>query len=196
MTKRKEAVDPFGLSLLDVLSNALGGLILLMLIVAVTIKGNDEKRLNLQQESSQGENYTVITIPERLKQPKLETDILIAQIKVFGGSPELSLAGAFEGHCSLSKYVDTLDTKKHSSEWLVIRKNKMDGDWEVRLDKNSDHSPPDSIAILITWKELVTCHEVLMFNQQRESILRIKESLHGQPEIFLLGKQTCNMDPK
>lgn len=189
MIKRREPVDPFGLSLLDVLSNALGGLILLMLVVAITTKGNDEKRLNLPSEDTQGQNYTVVTVSKK-KKPELKFNLLIAQINLYGSSAELSLAGEFTGNCSLSSRGDSL-----KRQWLAIRLDNMQNkEWEVKFKNPSDHPGLDSIAILVTCSDLVTCYDVIKYEPGQESILKVREMLKSQPEISFLGRP-CNLNP-
>ncbi len=57
--KKKNPKDPFGLSLLDVLSNALAGTIILMLIVAVSVGGNDKSKKSKIYSKNQGSRMTL-----------------------------------------------------------------------------------------------------------------------------------------
>ncbi|MCO6490083.1 MAG: hypothetical protein J5I98_16850 [Phaeodactylibacter sp.] len=188
MAKKREPVDPFGLSLLDVLSNALGGVILLMLIVAVTLKGNDKKRLNLPQESLQGKNYTKTTFNKKEK-PEVEINILLAQIQLIGNKGALKLESDVP-NCVLSQSTSA-DTMRN--DWLVVRHGIVKGEWSVVLNEPAHIGPRDSVAVFITLAELAKCSEVAELKNLNQPVLRVVENGSNDPDIYIAGIQ-CRLD--
>ena len=183
MSKRKEPADAFGLSLLDVLSNALGGVILLTLIVAATIKGNDKLRLNLPPDLERGNDYTDLDFDVK-KKKKIEFDLLIIQMELIGGTSELKLFGEDLSHCSISKRTISDDQLNVSDEWLIVRQNKMDSNWSIEF--SDTENLPDSIAVIITLDNLTPFGEKVEISGTK--ILNINESLTSKPNITIFEK--------
>lgn len=191
MSKRKEAVDPFGLSLLDVLSNALGGVILLMMIVAVTIKGNDSRKLNLPQEADQGERYTEVKF--KPKNTKVEYFLLTAQIDLIGGGGSLSLDGDIKNEI-LTK--STSPFRGESREWLVIRQGKSKGRWQVRLDPKSiptGDTFPDSVSVMITLDNKVSCSEVVEIGDRSGDYIMLLDVIEKE-NLYIIAGRPCNLE--
>lgn len=201
MGKKREQADPFGLSLLDVLSNALGGVILLMLIVAVTIKGRDDRKLNEAQEERQGSNYTV-KVFEKTKKPSndLNFDLMLVQVAIVGTEKaELDLVtdASTNGCCSLAK----LATSGHNesiTEYMVIRNGIYDGEWELRLKPLPSATSIQSVDFYVTHNKQVYCAEkgTPTGTGGATTLLSIRESKAGQPQIRIFGRTLCQVAPR
>ncbi|MEL6629486.1 MAG: hypothetical protein AAFU33_16365 [Bacteroidota bacterium] len=190
MAKRRQPSDPFGVSLLDVLSNALGGVILLVLIVAVTIDGNDKRRLNLPPEERKGINYTEINFDKA--ELDLSLNLLLIQIELIGGDGEIRLSGDSE-NCILTQ------THRGSSEkkpnWLVIRTGENLGTWDISLKENSSTIPPNAVAIFITVDEKVYCSGIVDIQDVSTPLVTVVESKQNNPFIKV-GDKTCPLNQK
>jgi len=116
MSKRKDSADAFGLSLMDVLSNALGGVILLVLIVAVTLKGNDRLRKNKPEEERQGVDYTSLDFKRSKITQKFELNVLTVQIHFKSSPVGLQLRDATG--CTLALVGDSAGATS-STDWLL-----------------------------------------------------------------------------
>ncbi len=179
MGKRKEPVDAFGLSLLDVLSNAVGGVILLVLIVAVTLRGNDYKRLNLPDEQRSGEAYTVLKFDKSKNEKKKNMNLLVVQIKFHGGSMKCEISGD-ASECSLG-IEDTSEqlTNRGFKEMIIFRK-KTDQEqrkWEITTVENDTRSIPDSVSVFVTANDKVICASTRAYTKQNSvPILSVSDS--------------------
>lgn len=179
MGKRKEPVDAFGLSLLDVLSNAVGGVILLVLIVAITLRGNDYKRLNLPDEQKSGEIYTVLKFDKSKNDKKENMNLLVVQIKFHGGSMKCEITGE-NSECSLG-IEDTSEqvTNRGFKEMIIFRKknDQEQRKWEVIAKENDSPSIPDSISIFVTANDKVICASTRGYTKQNSlPILSVSDS--------------------
>ena len=185
MPKKREPVDAFGLSLLDVLSNALGGLILLMLIVAVTLKGNDKRRLNLPEEERQGQKYTELEFQK--KKPEVKFNLLLVQITLYGSDASLEFEGD-RSNCSLTK--STANGNKESEDWFILRIGEKEKDWSVTYAQNAFDNIryPDSIAVFVTIDEMVYCAEIFNNIDKNAPVLEVKESKSENIDIKIGGK--------
>lgn len=190
MAKKREPADAFGVSLLDVLSNALGGLILLVLIVAVTLKGNDKRRLNLPQEERKGINYTEINFDKA--DLNLKFNLLLLQIELIGGEGEISLSGDTEG-CIVTR--SNSDAKDKKNNWFVMRNGEKVGAWQIDLKNSSADNPPESIAIFITVDEKVYCSGIVDIKDISDPLVTIVESKENSPFIQVVNK-TCPLNQK
>jgi hypothetical protein len=192
MAKKKEAPDAFGLSLLDVLSNALGGLIILMLIVAVTKKGNDEKQLNLPSEEKEGKIRTDINF-EKMKK-HTDNDILIIQLKLLGGGGVLRLQGNGIRNCSLSQFNsnDTLGnsadtTLQQADNWMAVRMGEQKAEWRVVLVTGR----VDSVAVFITKNANVYCSDIVKLENNGAPLISVEDKGKGQSIIKIAGVKNC-----
>lgn len=187
--KKREPADAFGLSLLDVLSNALGGVILLMLIVVLTIKGNDKKRLNLSQEERPGEWYTVLDFEK--KKPEVQFNLLLAQISLLGAKEdgqfgELELTENTQ-YCGISKE----NSERKNAEWFILRHGVKKEKWEVKFKEPYEGVYPDSIAVVITIDEKICCSKIVKVTDVNEPLLTVQERGEKQPEITISGNKKC-----
>jgi hypothetical protein len=132
MPKKRTPGDAFGLSLLDVLSNALGGLILLVLIVAVTIKGNDLKRLYLPQEGRPGLYYTELKFDQEDLEPV--ENILLAQIRLIGDADRMAVPRLSGDVAQCTLLPSPVSEGTRISDWMAVRKGEVDGTWSIKLD--------------------------------------------------------------
>ena len=186
MAKKKEAPDAFGLSLLDVLSNALGGLIILMLIVAVTKKGNDERRLNQPDEGREGKIYTDTKFDTT--KMKIDNEILIVQLRVFGkGELKLDLKQDKFSHCSLSKFSDN-DTLKPSNNWMIVRMGEQNAKWTVNV-VGSDKV--DSVAVFVTKNAKVFCSNIVIIDNNGAPLIAVEDKGKQQSIIKIGGIKSC-----
>jgi len=194
MSKRKAPVDPFGLSLMDVLSNALGGVILLMLIVAATIKGKDKEHLNRLPEDDQGAEHTAVEFVRG--KPALKS-LMLVQIELLGGEGTLILSGEKQ-FCSLSKRrkdqapeMDSLhQTSPYAQDWLIIRNGNFSGTWKVDLEIDPNGNRPDSVGVFISTGTLIKCVITTKLILNKKTILEVREQKNGEPEITIAG-QPC-----
>ncbi|MCG3158228.1 MAG: hypothetical protein DKINENOH_04869 [bacterium] len=152
----KRPGDPFGLSLMDVLSNALGGTLLLMMIVAASIGLRDEEQRELPAEEGGGEFETVKIIPlRRVPSDKPDLSLLVIQIRFWGSrSIKLYLNGIeSDESCSIGSIAND------PSEWLVIRKGRRDNNWSVIAKAQSIQDLPEKITVLATSDDLAISFE-------------------------------------
>jgi len=190
MVKRKNAADAFGLSLLDVLSNALGGVILLMLIIAATINGNDKRRLNKPQESKQGKKYSAIEFEKGEK--KNEFNLLLAQVRLINGSGEISIGGEHNNKCSLAKYITDISPDMETN-WLAIRMGEMNGTWDLILHPGTGTTYPDSVSVFITIDDIPYCSKIVKLKRDLKDniLLSVREQGKDQPQINIAGTTAC-----
>jgi len=196
MSKKREQADPFGLSLLDVLSNALGGVILLMLIVAVTIKGRDDRKLNEAKEERQGANYTVKAF-EKIEKPNDETnfDLMLVQVAIIGSGKvnlELKTDASTNDCCSLVKQISG-GGRKGVSEYMVVRNGTYNGEWELLLSSSSLLKGIQSVEFYVTHNKQVYCAESGV--PTGKTLLKVREYKGDQPEIRVFGRTLCEVSP-
>ncbi|MBV6504653.1 MAG: hypothetical protein ILNGONEN_00203 [Syntrophorhabdaceae bacterium] len=175
----KRPNDAFGLSLLDVLSNALGATILLMMIVAASLGKGDEKRRNLPVEEGEGENVTVLDFYPEPSRSSLH--LLVIQIRLFGDDAEfcsLRIEGE-QDSCTIAQGINK------RSEWLVTRKGRLERQWFVVLE--AQKTLPDSFSVLATSDDQPLVSEVRRLDknlgQLERTLLSVSEKSDLPPEI-------------
>ncbi|MCG8330167.1 MAG: hypothetical protein MI974_20885 [Chitinophagales bacterium] len=175
MAIKRKAVDPFGMSLLDVLSNALGGVILLMLIVAATLKGNDKKRLNLPPEGEQGIIYTELDF--EILDLDLDMEILIVQIQL-SEPAKLTLDAPDNAFVSMST--------NDNVNWLILQEKKAEEGWQVRFPYSSNRSP-NTASIAVNLNGWPLCVSTIALSPGASTLLSVARG-EGQPIINMAGK--------
>lgn len=184
MARRREPADAFGASLLDVLSNLFGALILLMLIIAVLIR-NDIFRLNRPDEGSLGNFHsTNFKKPERAKD---KLNFLVAQIQL-EGSGELQ----YDGPQSIAKSIKLGQGAASDVEnyWSIVRQGQIAGTWSI-VPKGNDQGI-ERVCITVKVDGLSVCSISQAYVTGSQAVLKITEREVGGPVIFVGGKP-CNV---
>jgi len=144
---RKLPADAFGLSLLDVLSNALGAVLLLMMIVSASVGGNDEERHDLPVEEGAGQTVTALEF--KLHEPNTpKSGLIVAQIRLFGGDVE-SLNLIFKD-ATADDIRGVHRGIKDRSQWLVLKRGRRLGQWSLHIAARRHGALPDSISVMAT----------------------------------------------
>lgn len=182
--KRREPVDAFGASLLDVLSNLFGALILLMLIIAVLIR-NDIYRLYKPDEGSVGQRPSNTFLKPKPAKEKLQ--FLVAEITLTGeGDLRTEVWG---GDAALSSRVSLCEGegKKIGTHWLALRQGSFSGTWSV-IPKSTNHSI-EGVCVEVKIDGLSVCSIAQPYRSG--NLLKVKEIKNGLAEITVAGKP-CN----
>ncbi len=141
---KKEA---FGLSLLDVLSNALVGAIVLMVVAASFIKVLSD--LEEHNDPYEGNSNDITAVEFRpVSDPKRSTKWLTACFELHGGKPEDVQLLFHSDHPDQATCIERFQGVYEKKYWLVVRECQWDdGDWRLELQTDSAAAMPDSISI-------------------------------------------------
>lgn len=175
MSKRKPPADAFGLSLMDVLSNALGGVILLVMIVAVTLKGNDRLRKNKPEEERAGQEYTALDLDRSPVVPARQLKTVVLQIHFTGAPRELSVD---EGEHTLGMVGDSRDALA-SHDWLftIPDHDRMPPKLVIRTTDKAAHTLGDSVSVIATDEALfLGSRTVPLDPSKRDEFIRLTRS--------------------
>ena len=183
--------DPFGLSLLDILSNALGGTLLLLVIVAQTMNKHNENVKSVQVTSG-GNNGSNIR-PEIIQKPIVgEPENVIIQLGVWeDGANRYEFVQPSSHNNPLCQVYQGLGRK---SQWAVIRDFKAKGGCSIRMKIGS--APPDSISYRIIMDSRHVCESTRIFPNSNRSDLELVSMISRPgtaPIIFFLNKP-CTLD--
>lgn len=143
---KKEA---FGLSLLDVLSNALVGAIVLMVVAASFIKVLGE--LEEHNDPNDGNSNDITAVEFRpVSDPKRSTKWLTACFELHGGKPEEVQLLVRSKRLDQTNCIERFQGVYEKQYWLVVRECLWEeGEWQVELQTTSAAAMPDSISIHI-----------------------------------------------
>lgn len=142
----KRPPDPFGLSLLDVLSNALGATIVLMMIVAVNISSDAEQQhQDAQTDESQGE---MITLQLKPTADNERSKLMVLQIRLIGGNPRNCRLEAISSRPIPE--ISIQQGKYDPSQWLVFKRGRFYFTWQVILKGHQYQDLPDTVYVLPT----------------------------------------------
>lgn len=186
----RRPADAFGLSLLDVLSNALGGTMLLMMIVAASVGGIGNQKENLPVEGATGE---FMTEPEEFERrpPQDKLSLLVIQVRFWGGTPGADSL-YFDPNSFPPKSSSVSYGISDQSQWLVMKKEPLKKDLVVILETESNHLMPDSVSIFATLDAhpLCSCRDRIPdINRSNYELLRISEDSSEKPNIYLFGEK-------
>lgn len=195
MAKAKKVADPFGLSLMDVLSNALGGMILLLLIVAASIKSNESQKKVRKDETEPGAGGSIATLSfvESKNTPKYDYILYHYTLKITGTNKDsviLELRGDAK-HISLAR-----GEGENKNIWHVIwgvegEQNKEKHLWQV-VCQNPAIAKGCSISPLFLQNNFpihLNKHTKL-FNGK--AILEVEEIENDDPLIHFLETNIAN----
>lgn len=173
MKNRREKQDAFGLSFLDVLSNSLGSVILLVIIVGASMSGNDKRKLNKIDEGAMGEIFTDSKF-DTIKKLDLDLDIIIAQIEIpKNGELELDVKDCTS--CTISE-----SSRGDFNTYLIVRPHKIKKNWQVIVKKGK---LPEAINMFVTWNEKIICGNQFEV-KPNTSILEINEPIEDAKGII------------
>lgn len=141
---KKEA---FGLSLLDVLSNALVVAIVLMVIATSFIKVLSD--LEEHNDPYEGNSNDITAVEFRpVSDPMRSTKWLTACFELHGGKPEEVQLLFLSDHPDQATCIERFQGVYEKQYWLVVRECMWeDGEWELVLQTTSAAAMPDSISI-------------------------------------------------
>ncbi|MEK7256493.1 MAG: hypothetical protein AAB316_17185 [Bacteroidota bacterium] len=141
---KKEA---FGLSLLDVLSNALVGGIVLMVVAASFIKVIGE--LEEHNDIIEGNSTDITDVKfQPIADPKRSPRWLTICFELHGGKPEQVQIYPRSNDPNQGACIERFQGLYEKQYWLVVRECLwQEGDWLLELETASAAAMPDSISI-------------------------------------------------
>lgn len=185
----KKLTDPYGISLLDLLSNALGAVILLFLVVAVGSRGSQDKETKGTDEMGTGKTFS----NQKAHVGKVkDTTTFTVEVAMYGGIGQLKInSNDSIWRCFRSEAeFDIHDKNSPQDAWLIKQERPLPAKpssplLSVTLDTIKGFKLCDSVQLTIFKSNDLVNDKLGFFKVQKDAVQTIMiEDIDGDGKIF------------
>jgi len=187
---QESPINKLSFSIMDVLTNALIAITILMLISALTIGinlDNKEKKEPGLGSANLKETKIFTPIPPDFKRP-----LTVMQLKLIGGNPDRVLI-QIHSETSIKDSLNIIQDMTNPSDWLIMKKGAYADEWYIEMTSTSSAHFPDSLLVLTNSSFQLTCAgQFAVYNDRTSNSIRIisvREYLTRPPKIRVMGKE-------
>lgn len=175
---KKRGEGNIALALLDVLSNGLAGIMLLLIIIGSTISSNKTEAENKEKTANGGDRVSVSKFKE-IDTKDIKMHLLLIQVHLHFDDETIDNKTSIE-IIGNDKNCNVLKSELNKNEWAVTRIGEKKSDWSLKFNTNSNTELPNAISVFITSNFTPILHKKIILNDTKNNIvfLKIKENVN------------------